>query len=104
MTEIREVPGGRRYQGVDEAIAYKVTTTVWGSAPAGLVVSAYDITDGKRLDVTATVLTGAASAAGDVVTLPKLGALTAKHLYRLELTFTSGVYTYECYFLVEAEV
>lgn len=99
----RAVIEGRLFQGADEQIAYTLTTTPWGSSPSGVAVKAFDVTDGAKTDVTATVLSGAASVSGDVITLPRLVDLTARHVYRLEVQFTSGGNVFEAYAVVEAE-
>ena len=91
------------FQGTDEEIAYSMTTTNWGSDPTDVVVKAYDISSASRVDVTATVLSGSASVTGDVITLPKLKALTAGTPYRIEVKFTSGGNIYEPYVVVIGE-
>lgn len=97
----REVLGGKRLQGTDEAIAYNVTTTPWGSSPTSIAVKAYELPG--LTDVSATVLAGSASATGDVITLPILSALTAGITYRVEVKFTCSGNIFEAYFFVEAE-
>ncbi|MBI5877698.1 MAG: hypothetical protein HZB53_08615 [Chloroflexi bacterium] len=47
------------------------------------------------MGVSATVLTGSASATGDVVTPPVLSGLTADHIYRLVIQFTAGGNTFQ---------
>ncbi len=105
MTVIREVKEGMQAQGVNESIAYKITSTPWASTPVVTAVKAYDITtDGTRTDVTATVLpSGSSSVTGDIITLPPLTALTYAHTYRVEVKFTSGGNTFEAYFIVKCE-
>lgn len=91
-------------QGIDEQIAYSITTTKWGSSPTSPSVVVKDVT-AALADVTATVMpTGTASAAGDVITLPKLKSLTVDHIYRIEVQFTIGGNLFECWFEVEAEL
>jgi hypothetical protein len=99
----REVIEGKQVQGVDETIVYTLTTTPWGSTPTSLAVTAYDVTYPQRTDVGTTVLTGSASATGDVITLPALHALTAGHQYRIEIKFTCSGNIFEAYLLVDAE-
>jgi len=95
---------GRVKQGIDETIYYTVTTTNWGSSPSGVEVVAYDVTDDTSWsDVSDTVLSGSASASGDIITLPALSSLTDEHRYRIEVQFTAGGNTLEAYFLVVAE-
>lgn len=99
----REIVEGKQVQGIDESIAYTVTTTPWGSSPVSVSVKAYDITGPAYTDVSSTVLSGAASVSGDVITTPVLTALTEDHRYRVEVKFTCSGNTYEAYFFVDAE-
>jgi hypothetical protein len=103
MATTREVKESPLNQGADEIIAYQVTTTPWVSTPASPTVVAYDITDNARTDVSTTVLSGAASVSGDVITCPQLKSLTAGNVYRVEVKWTSGGNTWECFFNVQAE-
>lgn len=103
MTISREVKEGKLIQGADEKIAYQLTTTPWGSTPTSIIVKAWDITDGGRTDVTATVLSGTASVTGDVITCPVLQLLTAGNWYRLEIQFVAGGDTWEAYAIIQAE-
>ena len=97
MAVSREVIQSPLYQGVDEQIYYSITTTPWGSTPTSIAVVAYDEAD--ESNVSATVLSGSASATGDVITLPIVKALTVLHNYRIEVKFTtSAVNIVEAYF------
>ena len=98
----REVKERGLRQGIEEEIIYSVTTTPWGSSPTDITVKAYDVDD-DLTDVSSTVLSGSASANGDVISLPTLKSLTAGKLYRVEVKFTSGSQIFECFFEVEAE-
>lgn len=90
-------------QGVDEKIAYRLTTTPWGSSPSNVVVAAKDLTNNSVV-VTSTVFpTNSPSASGDIITLSLLQALTNNHLYRIEIKFDVGGNTLECYFEVQAQ-
>lgn len=89
-------------QGNDEQIAYELTTTAWGSSPTNVEVKGYDITDGARTDVTATIIPGTPTVAGDVISLPALKSLTAGKTYRIEVKFTAGGNVWEPFFVVEA--
>ena len=100
---IREVVESRLTQGADESIPYALTTTNWGSSPTNVAVVAKNVTAGNT-DVTATVLSGAASVSGDVITLPTLISLTAGNLYRIEVKFTISSTIFEAFLLVQAEV
>lgn len=99
----RTIQEGRQYQGVNERIAYSITTTPWGTTPSAVDYKAYDLTNSST-DVTTTVFpTGTSSIVGDVITLPLLRALTARHVYKITIKFTSGGNIFECYFEVEAQ-
>ena len=84
----REILEGPLYQGVDEEIKYKLTTTPWGSSPSS--PSAVIKILPADTDVSSTCLSGSASAVGDVITLPTVKSLTAGTEYRLEVKFTVG--------------
>lgn len=99
----REVKEGTLSQGVDEQVYYKLTTTPWGSTPTSIAVTAYSLSAGAHTDVTSTVLSGSASATGDVITLPKMASLTLGTLYRVEVKFTVSSNVFEAFFYVQAE-
>lgn len=102
-TVSREVKEGTQTQGESEGLYYTITTTPWGTAPVVLGVVAKDMTAGGT-DVSATVLSGVSSVAGDVITLPKLQSLTKNRLYRVEVQFTTAEgNTLEAYFNVNAQ-
>ena len=103
MAVVREVKESPLKQGVDEQIAYQLTTTPWGSTPATITVAAYDVSDNGRTLVTSTILSGTASATGDVITLPTVKSLTADKRYRIEVKFTAGGQIFEPFFLIDAE-
>jgi PKD repeat protein len=98
----REVIGGTRVQGVDESIVYALDTTAWGGSPSSPAVTAEDMT-ASDADVTSTVLSGSASASGNIVTLPALGSLTAGHQYRIKIAFEISGNTLVAELLVRAE-
>ena len=99
----REVNEGLQYQGTDEEIAYDITIpSSWG-VPASVTFKAYDITDGARVDVTATVLSGLGSILGSVITTPLVKALTVDRIYRVESLFPSAGNKFEPYFIIKAE-
>mgnify|MGYP000938083784 CR=1 FL=1 len=99
MTIKRHVIPSLLLQGVNERIAYLITTTPWGSNPTDITVAAY--CDGK--DVTATVLTGAASVEGDAITLPALHSLTAGSVYTIPVKFVVKGNTVEAIVTVVGE-
>lgn len=89
-------------QGVDEEIVYTITTTPWGSSPTSPSAVVKDLSDDS--DVTSTVMpAGSASAAGDVITLPVLKALTDGSRYRVEIKFSVSGNILECWFEVRGE-
>jgi hypothetical protein len=100
MANKREVNEGLQYQGVDEEVVYSITTTPWGSDPSGPTAVLLD-PDGE--DVSATMLSGAPNATGDVITTPIVKSLIAGELYRLDIKFTAGGQVLECYFEILAE-
>ena len=87
-------------QGVDEQIAYSVTTTAWGSTPTSVGVV---VKNSAGTDVTSTVASGSASVTGDIITLPVIKSLTAGEVYRVEVKFTVSGNILECYFRIAAE-
>jgi len=101
----RQVKQGRIGQGVDEKIAYTINTTPWGGTPVVAAFKAFDITSGRQYDdVTAIVFpSGTTSVSGDVITLPLLQLLTLDHVYRVEVKWTFGGNTFECFLEVLAE-
>lgn len=105
---IREILEGPLEQGADESLVYTITTTNWVSAPTTPTVQAWSLKkdgadDDRDEDVTSTVIPGAASANGDVITLPSLKSLTAKIRYRIEVKFIVNGNIFECYFIIMAE-
>ena len=101
MADLREVVEGTQYQGEDEEIVYTLTTTNFGSAPSAVAVVVKDVTNADTV-VTSTVTSGSPSVFGDVITMPKIQDLTAGHVYRVDVKFTSGSNVFEPYFLIEA--
>lgn len=102
--DIREVTEGVQVQGVNEQIAYKLTTTAWGGAPASISVQVFSGID-RQTDETVTVMpTGSPSVTGDVITLPIMRALTRGELYRVRVTFTSGGSVRSAWFDVLAQL
>jgi hypothetical protein len=103
LSKKREVIEGFQYQGVDESIAYAITSTPWASSPSISTVVVKRLSDGS--DVSATVMpAGSNTVSGDVMTLKPLTALTAEEKYKVEVKFTAEGNTLECYFFVQAEV
>lgn len=100
---ILEVREGLQKQTSSEIIVYSVTTTNWASSPTNPVAVVYDELTGT--DVTATVMPSSTPSVGtDTITLTALRSLTPGRVYRVEVAFTVGASTYECYFRVKCEV
>lgn len=97
--EIKESP--LPAQGIDEKIAYSLTTTPWGSTPTSVVVKLKTWPDGK--DVTTEHTSGSASTAGDVITTPLIIGLENGIHYRLEIQFVSSGNIFEAYGFVDGE-
>jgi hypothetical protein len=102
MSNDRETKESPLVHGPDEAIAYGITTTPWGSSPTNVSVVVWDITSPHNpTDVTGTTTTGAASVASDVITTPKISSLTLDNTYRVDVKFdASDGNTYEPYFIL----
>lgn len=89
-------------QGQDESKTYEITILPAGSAPSSVVVTAYDVAeDGTVTDVSSTVLSGTPVTVEDVITTPAVIDLTADHLYRIEIKFSSGGNVYEPFLLIQ---
>jgi len=91
-------------QGVDETVVYDITTTTWGTPVGVPTLKVYDITGGRRVDVTGDVTTGACSAALAVISTSPIADLTKDKLYRVEVQFVVTPSTYEFYFEIQAEL
>lgn len=102
MAVSREVQQGQQLQGVDEKIAYTITTTPWGSSPTDVTVVVKDTSDNDA-DVTSSVTSGSTTVLGDIITLLFIQSLTARHVYRVEVKFTAGNNIFEPYFSIKAE-
>jgi len=104
MPTNRQALEGPLKQGVDESIAYTITTTPWGTAPTAVVVGVDDRTTLPAVDAAATVMPVlTTSVTGDVITLSPLKLLTAAHTYRVEVRFTVNGNVLEVYFDVLGE-
>ncbi len=99
--DVLEVAEGLRYQTSDERRAYSITTTNVVSAPTTPTVVVYD--EATETNVTASVGTPTASAAGDVITLTVITSLVPKHTYRVEVKWIVGAEYFERYFRIYCE-
>ncbi len=102
MATSREVQQGTQLQGVDEKIAYTITTTPWGSSPTNVSVVVKDASN-NNTDVTSSVTSGSTTVSGDIITLLFIQMLTTLHIYRVEVKFTSDNNIFEPYFFIKAE-
>src|SRR3990172_3946662 len=91
-TTTRRTIESPKYQGVDERIAYTLTTTPWGSNPTSVSVV---LKDPGGIDVSSTKLTGSVGTAGDVITTPLVISLASGSTYRLEIKFVCSGNPYE---------
>ena len=103
MSNIREIKEGLQYQGSNETIVYTLTTTPWGSTPTSPAAKIYEISGDTFTDKTSTMMTGAASAVGDVITLPAIHSLTAGNHYRVEVAFTCAGNVFGTFIEFQAE-
>lgn len=107
MTVKREVKEGKQYQGADETIVYKITTTPWGTSPTVNTTDAkiysFNLGTEAYTDVTSANMTGSLSASSNVLTLPAISGLTAGTRYRVEVKFTSAGNIFEPYFWIWAQ-
>lgn len=105
MTRPREIQGSPFVQGVDEKIAYALTTTPWGTSPTSVEVKAFSYSEvtSTYTDVSSTVLIGSPTVSGDIITLPALSVLTVEVKYRIEVKFTCSGNIFEAYAWVYAE-
>jgi hypothetical protein len=93
-TAIREFDPSPIRQGANERIAYKLTTTPWGSSPTSPVVKIFDQTG---VDKSSTNLSGSPSVTGDVITTPLVIALQSSVQYKLTINFVVSGNTMEAY-------
>ena len=97
--DVRRIVESPLYQGVDEQIAYTLTTTNWGSDPSS---QSDVIKDKDGEDQSATCLSGSSSVSGDVITTRTVKSLTAGEVYRLEIKFTVSGNIMEAYVFIRA--
>jgi hypothetical protein len=90
-------------QGADEIAAYKITIpTNWGTATlSAIACKLYEDPNTTNTDRSSTMLTGSASASGQVITTQAVSGLTVDKDYRLDVKFTSSEgNTLECWALI----
>ena len=103
MSNLREIKEGLQYQGVDETVVYTLTTTPWGTAPSSPGAKIYEVDGDTFTDKTTTLMSGSASPADDVITLPAIASLVAGTLYRVEIVFTCSGNIFEAFAELQAE-
>jgi hypothetical protein len=81
-----EVAESPMVQSPGAQVIYALDVTNIGSSPSSSAVSARNISTGQT--VTAQVLSGVASAANNIITLPTLKSLVAGNEYQLDIQFT----------------
>lgn len=100
---ILEVREGVQKQTATEIIVYSVDTSNWVASPTNPVATVWDESTGT--DVTTVVMPSSTPSVGtNTITLSPLKLLTVGRVYRVEVAFTVGASTYECYFRVKCEV
>ena len=105
ITNKRRIKESPIDQGVDESIAYKITIpTSWGTATlSSIACKLYEDPNGTNTDRSSTMLTGSASASGQVITTQLVTGLTVDYDYRLEVKFTSSEGNIlECWAIIRA--
>jgi len=80
-----------KYMRVGEGIAFPIDTTNYGGSPTDPSAEAFDMENSSE-DVTSTVLTGTATVADNVITLPVFSSAVAGK-FRIIITFTNARYT-----------
>jgi len=99
----REVVEGRQPQGVNERVAYAITTTPWGSSPSSATFKLYDITADAWEDVTTAKTSGTVATVGSVITSPLVISLATAHLYRAVFQFVTSGNTFEAWLEIQGE-
>ena len=103
MSNIREIKEGLQYIGEDETIVYTITTTPWGSDPSSEAAKIFEVDGDDLTDRTVALMSGAASATGDIITLPAIAGCTAGTDYRVEVAFTCSGNVFEVFAELKAE-
>jgi antitoxin component HigA of HigAB toxin-antitoxin module len=96
----RELINSPVRQGTTEKRAYLVRTLV-GMTPTGVTIAVWDET--ANADATVASTEGSVTVASNVITTKLIKALTAGHVYRVNVEWTSGSEIVNRYFRVEAE-
>lgn len=101
MTYKREMPGSPFPIGLDEEVIMEIDFGNWGT-PSSPSAKLYD-TFNEHNEVTSTMLSGSASASGDVVTTPTIKLLEEGVVYLLIVQATISSQKLSCYAELEAQ-
>lgn len=82
------------------ATEYNLTTTNLVSAPTASAIAAVNLTTGQT--VTATVVNGASSESGDIITF-NISVLIIRNAYQVAITFTVGTTVYIRYLVINCK-
>ena len=78
-------------QSPQESLSRSITTTPWGSSPASVTLTVYDVSmPGTDTDVTSSVTAGSNGVVGDVITTKRIQTLTLGRDYRADVAFTDS--------------
>lgn len=103
MSSEREVVESPIEQGEDEARAYTITTTPWGTGTLSATsCTLWDVTERTWVDKSSTMLTGSISSTATTFTSKRVTGLVAGHLYRLEWLFDIDSDTNQAFLMIEA--
>ena len=73
------------FQGINEQVAYRLSTTPWGGTPTSPTIT---ILNNLDQDVTSDLTTGSNSISGHNITFKTIQSLTRDEVYRMLLRFT----------------
>lgn len=101
MAHKRHIVEGKQSMGTDENIAYRVDVSRWGVSPISPEARIY--TRSPWVDVTGAKMSGAATANGNIITLPAISGLENGKAYQVQVKFTIDGNVLECYFNLDCE-
>ncbi len=90
-------------QGVDERMVYLVRTTTWSAAVETAAIAVHDRHTGEDVSDAVLAVGDPLSSSGPIITTPVIASLTAGHWYSVEIQFSQGQQTFECYFMLIGE-
>lgn len=101
--EDRRINESPLFQGQDEKVAYKLSTTPWGGSPSAVAVVLKLIKTGE--DVSASLMeAGAPTVLGDDITTRRLVSLVPNVGYRLEFKWTSAGNIFETFVEIYGQI